>query len=328
MITVGPDPAHPRGGYAVLSLPEGDVAGDATEVAVFDNYSERYLGEAGWQATKALFGPYKVERSGGMAQIVIGPEIVNQIEEYANVRVSVGAASGDVGWPDDVVPAPGAAKIGGIMTATAPAAAAAEGAATPDPPPAPTPTAEPLPDTAPPVDPIPVKSGWGSFAVGALVVVLGSAALAYWFLFMQEDPPVSPAVSPEPVVSTTSDPCSAAELGAIEGFAAQADALRACGANTDADTALGLVERAAASGNGDALLLFGVVYDGAVVDPVIEDQIGLTFEDNPATAAEYYARAVAGGSLNAADNLAALCTRMADMTDTLVQGAINDYCDN
>lgn len=343
MISVKPDPAHPRGGYAELSMSEASLAGDTTEVAVFDNYSERFLGESGWQPTKVLFGPYQILREGDVARLIIGPEIVNQIEEYANVKLLVGESESDVSWPDEVVPAPGAAKIGGIMGASLKEQAPKVGlqAKLPDPEP------EPEPDPAPHdsdgedtsnlsgtistgVDDAdtPAKSKMGLF-IGLFLLVLAAGGLAWWLLNAEDTPPTEPiaepVVEPAPPVATA-DPCAIEQLSALSGFPAQAEALRGCAGQASADAALGLVERAAAAGDAGALALFGTVYDSAVTDAVIEEQIGLTFGDEPATAAEYYARAVAAGSTEAADNLAALCTRMAVMTDTLVQGAVADYC--
>lgn len=335
MISVKPDPAHPRGGHAELSVPEDKLLGETAQVAVFDNYSERFLGESGWQPVKVMFGPYAVRREGGQAHLVIGPEIVNQIEEYANVKLMVGDAEQDVSWPDDVVPAPGAAKIGGIMGTKAAevTAASALSAKMPEPEPEPA-EVEPIPEPtpAPTVEPVetPAPKGKGGLIAGLVVVLLLAAALAYWLLATEDTPvtPVAePVIAPAPVAEA-SDPCAADALRALEGFAAQSAALRGCAGTASADTALGLVERAAAAGDADALVLFGTVYDGEAMDAVIEDQIGLTFGDEPATAAEYYARAVAAGSTEASEKLAALCTRMADMTDTLVQGAVTDYCGN
>lgn len=327
VISIKPDPAHPRGGYAEVTLQGGETLDATAQVIVFDNYSERYLGDAGWQVTKVMFGPYNVEHVEGSARLIIGPEIVNQIEEYANIKLTVQGISQDISWPDDIVPAPGAAKIGGIMSSPAKPAdtKSALDATVPDVEPEEMERIPELEPTPPPI-PTPAKSRVGTLVAAAIVIALGSAALAYWFVFMQEDPvPVSPPASPAAVMN---DPCSAAGLGALDGFAAQASALRECGAKASADAALGLVERAAAQGDADALLLFGTVYDGEASDDVIEEGIGLTFGDVPATAAEYYARAVTAGSDAAAQNLEALCARMVDMTDTLTRGAVTDYCDN
>ncbi len=150
------DPAHPDGGYARLAtdattLPEGEVV-----VSVFDAFSERYLGQNGWQSEPAGFGPYPVRHEGNDAALVIGPEIVNQVEEYAALRITIGALEAEVTWPDDVVPMPGAAQIGGLHVAhpTAPAPSQPKvtlsGPVRQDPEPEPDPA--PLPETPPPTE--------------------------------------------------------------------------------------------------------------------------------------------------------------------------------
>lgn len=338
VISISPDPAHPRGGFALLSVPGDRVTGETTEVAVFDNYSERYLGEAGWQPVKVMFGPYTVERDGGQARLVIGPEIVNQIEEYANVRLMVGAVEANVSWPDDIVPAPGAARIGGIMSAGAAESAVKGTLAAQIPADEPESLAPSEPqdgDTEMEPQHREAASEAGSdrrgVVIGLLVLLLAAAALAYWFLNMDGSPvaqPIEPVAAPAPVAENApEDPCGLEILRELDGFAAQTEALRACGGAASADTALGLVERAAAAGNAEALDLFGTVYDGGVTATVIEEEIGLTFGDVPATAAEYYARAVEAGSDEAREKLTALCGRMATMTDTLARAAVADYCD-
>ncbi|MEM1351868.1 MAG: hypothetical protein AAGF27_05965 [Pseudomonadota bacterium] len=321
MITVKPDPSHPHGGYAELSVPEKSVPGDTTEVAVYDNYSERYLGAAGWQPTKVLFGPYKVQRDGGMARLVIGPEIVNQIEEYANVRLNVGSAQADIAWPDDVVPAPGAARIGGILSATmtpAPPAKPVSQAAEPEPPAA-APKAPVAPEKLETPELVTAsRSHRGALSLGLLLLIAAIGA-ALWY-FTQEQA-VTASDAPE-----EDDPCASATLQVLSSFNDQVDALRTCGDAATADTALRLVEQGAEAGDPAALLLFGTVYDAMVTAPVIEDEIGFTFADTPATAADYYARAKAAGSEAAKTQLEALCARMADMTDTLSVGARADHC--
>ena len=321
MITVRPDPSRPRGGYAELCLRSADLTGDKTQVAVFDNYSERYLGQSGWQATQVTFGPYSVMRDGGQARVTIGPEIVNQMAEFANVKLIVGAVEQDIIWPDDVVPAPGAAKIGGIM-ASAPTAAAPQSTLK-----AVALEAEPESNSeAPgPAAPPPVETAEANRSltpvIGLLLMLFLAAGISYWFLFLQDG-----TVAEAPVVEDTG-PCSARTLEGIVGFDAQLAALRTCGGKTETDVALGLLEQAAAAGDPQALLLFGMVYDGEASLDVVEDQVGLTFGDVPATAAEYYSRAVAAGSVEASTWLSSLCARMVKMTDTLTQGAVADYCE-
>ncbi|MEM6563979.1 MAG: hypothetical protein AAF665_06020 [Pseudomonadota bacterium] len=331
MIEVKSDPKHPRGGYAQLRLADNAIAGESTQVAVFDNYSERFLGEAGWQPNKVMFGPYSIDRSAGDARIVIGPEIVNQIEEYANVKIWVGDVSQDVSWPDEVAPAPGAARIGGILTAgeTArpPESALKAKIAEPEPEMVPETETPNEPEFEPQPEPVP-DGGKRGFLVAALVALLALGGAAYWYI-AQSDEDTEPVAQPQSTatpVAQSAEPCSAEALRALDGFPAQLDALRLCGPEASADVTLGLVESAVGNGDATALLLFGTVYDGQVTDSDLEDQIGFTFGDVPATAAEYYARAVEAGSDEAPERLKTLCARMSDMSDTLVQGAFADHC--
>jgi len=349
MITLRADPGHPHGGYAELSLPADKVPGDTVELAVFDKYSERYLGGDGWQATREAFGPYEVRRDGATARMVIGPEIVNQIEEYANVRLELGDVTQDVGWPDDIVPAPGAARIGGILSARTRQAGGDAGldvrldppadSETPAEPEAPEAAPDPDEDMPSPHDQVnsdesagedaPRRRGGVWLWVAALVLV---AAGGFWW-YLQEGPR-----APAPVVAAPTEDDAGEQTGQVaetctldtiaerDGFAAQLDALRDCGADASAETALTLLERAANTEDPGALLLFGEIYDSQAGDPMIEDTIGLSLPGNPATAAAYYSRAVEAGSDTARERLAALCARLETMSGTLARGAFDDHC--
>ena len=59
---------------------------------------------------------------------------------------------------------------------------------------------------------------------------------------------------------------------------------------------------------------------------MIEETIGLSLPGDPATAAEYYSRAVEAGSDAARERLAALCARLETMSGTLARGAFDDHC--
>jgi hypothetical protein len=362
MITLRADPRHPHGGYAELGLPADRIEADTVELAVFDKYSERYLGGDGWQATREAFGPYEVVRDGATARVVIGPEVVNQIEEYANLRLECGGLTQDVAWPDDIVPAPGAARIGGILSARAASGGGEPGLAVrlqgpvPDDTatdPAPPEPAPPEPDPEPPqepqeaTDPGPgAEAGQdtarrpGGLWLWLLALVLAGLGGAWWYLQERPfDPPAPVAETdrpaqpePEPEVQAEAapeaDPCALATIAAQDGFAAQLASLRGCGADTSADTALTVLERAAGGGDADALLLFGEIYDSEAGDPVIEETIGLSLPDSPATAAEYYGRAVEAGSDEARARLEALCSRLGGMSDTLARSAFADHCES
>ena len=338
MIDIRPDRAHPRGGFAELTLKSDQIDGETAKIFLFDNYSERYLGEKGWQATRVMFGPYAITREGNVARVIIGPEIVNQIEEYATVRLTVGDVSQDISWPEDIVPAPGAARIGGISTGAAPTPVQKNelSAQLPSEKQNPEPATTPEPETAP-ADPEPTQQPvkdiqkdepsnsnkammWG---IGVLIIAAIAAAV-YFFMLKEPKPEEQPVKEPE--IAVVQDTCGLEELRKLQGFAAQNAALRDCAGKASADTALALLEQGAAADDAEALRLFGVVYDGEVHDDTMETTIGLTFTDAPATAADYYARSVAAGSQDAADNLSALCERMATMSDTLVRGSVADHC--
>ena len=338
MITVKPDPAHPRGGFAELSTEASSVTGDTVEVVIFDSYSSRYLGESGWQATRHAFGPYIVDRNDpSRALVIVGPEIVNQIDEYAAVKVELGQVSADINWPEEIVPAPGAARIEGINTAgETKAVSDLSGAGhsadsdlqnknAPTPPP-PTDVEKESADAqkpAPKETPGKPTGGlnWIIPAIALLAIVAG--VYFYQEANTQQIPPLpAPPVLAEEVTNV----CDEAALRAIEGFAGRAAELRKCAGNVTADTTLSLLEEAAQEGDGAALALFGTVYDAEATDVVIESVVGLTFDDAPATAADYYARALTAGREEAREPLEKLCIRMADMNETLIQSAVQDHC--
>ncbi|WP_299131705.1 hypothetical protein [uncultured Amaricoccus sp.] len=343
-LDIAPDPARPRGGYAVLTVPSGALPEGEVGVSVFDTYSERYLGEGGWQGAPVMFGPYAVRRTAAGDAVTVGPEIVNRIEEYATLRIAVGPVTGEATWPDSIAPAPGGAALGGIYT---PPSAVVPEATQPL---RQTPTDEPKPEApksapvdAPSTDAPTVQSarpGTGArLGLGALVLAL--LAAGGWFLLPKSAPepappppapvaaPAEPPPTPEPSTPEPPAPaCDAAALAALaeQPFPAIATALSACGQAVTPDAALSLVEAAAARGDGGALLLLGQLYDGASAEPEFEGRIGLGFGDNPAQAADYYARAKAAGATGAEALLAPLCQRLSTRSDTLSLGAFDDYC--
>ncbi|MEM9433021.1 MAG: hypothetical protein AAGA12_03805 [Pseudomonadota bacterium] len=343
-LTITPDAARPHGGYATLTVDPAPVESEVT-VAVFGSYSERHLGAQGWQADPVSFGPYPVENG----SLTIGPEIVNQLEEYEALKITIGTRSFQTSWPDDVVPAPGAATLGGIVSGG----------------PRETEVVPPIPVTLPkdnqsddnltgeddreteesgehtPIDAgsqsgteDDIKKGGSRGAVMwiAALVLLAVLAGAAWY-FLQEDTPApepepTPAPAPAPAPEPQADACGSDAIAATgaQGFSATAALLRQCAGEVSPDTALGLLESAARAENPDALALFGKIYDGDATDDALESQMGLTFPDAPATAAGYYARGVAAGSSEAQQLLGALCARLSTMTGTLDVAAFEDHC--
>ena len=329
-LTVHPDPRHPEGGFACLDLPGGSLDQPAVKVSVYDAFGERWLAPSGaarvkiddpnWQSQPHGFGPYEVERDGGVDRVRIGPEIVNQIEAYMPLRLVVGAQSGDVTWPDDVPPRAGAAALGGLeVIGRAPVAepAPVPRPTMPEAAPPPPPVAEPAPPPAPetPDAPRPARRLWLPLLLGLAVL----AAAVVWLFAAEDRPRAADKAAP--------DHCTYAALSALPGgYDAIEAEIRTCGADIPADTALRLVEDAAARGEPRALLLFGTLYDGETLDPRVENLIGLTFDDDPARAAEYYDRAALAGSGEAGTRLAAICARLPGSTATLDQGAYDDHC--
>ncbi|MFV0514498.1 MAG: hypothetical protein ACK5MY_12860 [Jhaorihella sp.] len=346
-LSVHPDPQHPAGGFAFLELPGGSLPDASVPVAVQEAFAGRWLapqgdaaqGDSGqggpvWQGTRHDFGPYDVHRHDGADWVRIGPEIVDRVEEYTRLRIAVGGQVNEVTWPDDVPPRAGAAVSGAILSVAPrhrPDAAPAPAAAPPEV--IPVPVAPPEVAQAPaqdaPAEPRqtadetpPAAPGKRIWLAGLAVLIL-LAALAAWFFLLRGDPAMPRAEAAAPVPERCSWPALSAVSG---GFEAVEAALRDCGADVSPDTALRLIENAAARGDARALLLFGTLYDGAELDARIENLVGLTFEDEPARAAEYYARARAAGSQPARDRLSAICARLAGSALTLEKGAYDDYC--
>jgi hypothetical protein len=327
-LRVHPDPREPAGGYAFLELPEGSLPEAAVPVAVFDAYGERWLSrpdqvekDVRWQSEPVEFGPYEVYRHDGADWVRLGPEIVDRLEEYAPLRLTVAGCSHDVTWPDNVPPRAGAAVLGALQPIgrksepqadqrIAMADLSPSVAAEPE-------VAPPLSDA--PVDPELVTRRGSRFLVNLILTALVVAGVLIWYFW--------PAGEDVPQRVTSGDACTRDKLAATKGgHGAIIAAIRACGVDVQPDTALSLVEAGAAAEDAEALLLFGTLYDGESLDPRIENLTGLTFKDDPAKAAEYYARAVKAGSTEAGTRLGDICNRLASADATLSKGAYDDYC--
>lgn len=380
-LTIRPDGAHGAGGYAILRFADGTIPDDEVTVAVMEVANGRWLspskqddsgrvliGDPNWQTSRHEYGPYVVRRHGGAIEVVVGPEIVNKIEGYTNLRIHAGSLSGTASWPEDIVPLEGAAVSGAlriIRRKVEPVVAATSAApvATAPVPVAAAELAEPaVADTPAPTLPVSTaqeeadkrQSVWllGLGAVAVMAAIFGA-----WWL-MQADPAEPGPAAPEPAVAGAasegpeespaepepapaagtveaaaggsaggSDTCSLEALRAVNGgLGEQMRSVDACGNAVSADTLLSVIEDSAMGEDAAALLLFGTLYDASVTDPVAEGAVGLTFGDDPPQAAEYYARAVAAGSAEAGARLARICDLLAAATDTLSQGARDDFC--
>lgn len=333
---VHPDQQEPAGGYAFLELEAGSLPDGAQRVTVFDAFGERWLAlpddtdtsggiaEAHWQTEQYEFGPYEVYRHDGADWVRIGPEIVNQLSEYAPLRFTVAGQTHDVTWPDNVPPRASAAELGGLQPVGRKQVEIIDrrvGAVEMD-----NPEDDEIVVPERPVAPVEeqeeldIEQERGrSWTLPLLLAALVIGVILAWFFW--------PEPEPARAVVEQAEPCTRETLAATKGgFVGIADAIRVCGSDVQPDTALSLVEEAAAADDPDALLLFGTLYDGESLDPRVENLTGLTFADDPAQAVEYYARAVKAGSSAAAENLSKTCERLADDDATLARGAYDDFC--
>ena len=324
-ITVHPDPQEPAGGFAFLELPQGTFAADETRLALFDPYAERWLGPAGaagsnWQTLRHNFGPLAVLRHDGADWVRLGPEIVDSLLSDMPLTATMGEVQGRFIWPEDIRPRPRMAASGALRPVVRhrdPQKPALAGVVVPPkelPPTEPAPIKPEVADTASPPS---LNRRWWFLG---LLALLALAAAGYWFFVADGDPaPGAP--------QSDADPCSLTALQALDGgFPAIEAAIRDCGAKVSADTALHLIEEGARAEDPAALYLFGTLYDGQHLDPRVENLIGLTFEDDPAQAAEYYARAVGKGSKKAEARLTEICKTLPGEETTLARGAHDDYC--
>ncbi|MBL3569623.1 hypothetical protein BV509_13375 [Rhodovulum sulfidophilum] len=328
-LTVRPDPRRPSGGYAELSAASDALPETEATVSVFDAFSERFLGIDGWQSDRAEFGPYPVVQDGGRATLVIGPEIVNQIEEYAALKIRVNRVEADISWPDDVVPMPGAPRMGGLAVTRA-APARGPGALTGRAPgtEAPPPKATDAPEAGTASDAPKGRSRLPLIAgLSALALLIAGGALA-WFLMQPPAPVFTETRKTEPPPPPPPDPCGAEALAGLAGlpFAEGRALMASCGARVTPQQALAALEAGADAGDAEALLLFGEIYDAGANDDPVETEIGLSLTPSASKAAEYYARARAAGSAEAVDRLGRLCPELRAASDTLSRSAALEYC--
>ncbi|MEP4980447.1 hypothetical protein [Ascidiaceihabitans sp.] len=351
VVNIRPDPKHPRGGFAEITIEGATAASDPVGVAVYNSYQQKWLGPEGWQPNRAELPARAATQDGGALRLIVGPDIVNQLEEDTPVRIEVGGVGFDTYWPDDINAGPDEAVVGDIGgTGAAPLAKKPMVVvAEPDPVPE-----DVMPDPSDGLeeeiaaDALEDDAGdhedwedeeeeeerrprWRLLLI-LLALLAVAAIVANYVLFGMEDAaqPEEPAPAPAPETSraAVADGCDVGALASMQsqGFTAMADKLRSCGSAVSPDGALGLVEQGAAANDADALNLFGALYDIGVTEKEIEGTIGLTFADDPARAADYYARAINAGSTQAQSRLQAVCRRLLLKTDTLSASAREDHC--
>ncbi|WP_299628893.1 hypothetical protein [uncultured Tateyamaria sp.] len=349
MLSITPDPKRPRGGFAELKIDGAQASGDPVTLSIYNSYQQKWLGPEGWQPGKADLAARSARQEGGTLVLILGPDIVNQIEEDTPIRIEMGGEGWDTYWPDDINAGPDEAVVGEIGgTGLAPDVKKPTVVKELDPDPIEeeeedTGSATTLEEDMPEDDLDEIIDGEDEYEeeprrksrlpelLGGLVLLAIIAVALFFFLLKPAEEVATPAPAPTPPAPApvvAQGTCGMDTLSAAQGdgFGALADKIRGCGGDLSADNALSLVEQATAANDPAALDLFGVLYDSTVTDEAIEGTIGLTFSDNPARAADYYARAVAAGSTDAPARLQAVCRRLLLKSDTLSQSARDEHC--
>lgn len=344
-LDIRPDPDHAQGGFAIFDL-HTPLETDSTTITIKNAFSGQFLGADGWQPTSFAFGPYPVSANDAGSRIVVGPEIVNQIEEYTSLDITIGAVQAQTSWPDDVVASPEAAAAGGLATMAgraAPAAAPVLKApqTAPEPEPTDTEATQGSENDAENIETVEtVRSGTDDGAgnkplvIGLGVLALIAIAAAVWFFALRDTtPPPEPVATlpaPEPVPAAPEPEPSLCSLEALQSAAAVSfnsvmESLASCDSEVSADDAFTILDAEIRKDTAEALLLFGKMYDASQTDELIEDRIGLTFTGDDTLAAEYYSRAAASGA-DTTTLLEETCARLAQSSETLAQSAREDYC--
>lgn len=351
-ITVGPDPDHPHGGFALLSVPGTESKGPVS-LSLVDLFADRHLGPMGWQSAPVALGPYDTWNAGGALMVRVGPEIVDHIEAFTPLRLTVGDASSELSWPDAVRTSPRRADLGGIgvssdrqpvsppspLTQTVPERPVPEQTVPERPAPpveerVPEPAPEPKPELE--AEPVETKKPRTSMWAFVLPVLLVAVAAAAWLMIGPEDKgkpaivdvaqppqPVSPVAAGSPPQSQSSR-CDLAKLAraaamtAAEGFAIAA----ACGAEGDAEQRFKAIDAAANAGVAEAIAMLGRWWD-----PAEAAAVGSTYSKrDPSQAARYYHAAVAAGYAPAGALLQRACGALNPNADPMHENARDLYC--
>ena len=251
---------------------------DPCYITVQDTYNGRFLvGPGNWHPDRHWFGPYSVEDDGS---ILLGTEIVNQIEEYTAIRISIGAQTATFEWPDTILPSPGG-KVAATVSKNPP-----PGNGDDKVPPEKTPHSKKYSE-------IP----WLKWFLIPLIVIAFALVALWCFLERQPAP-----VPPDPEVS-----CGLKVLAGKQSMAALRAALTVCGAQVDPDDAFVALEDRERARDPEALLVFGHLYNPDHTDAFFEDTLGFTLGNDPANALRYYARAADAGHTGALQFVEAMC---------------------
>lgn len=360
-LEIVPDPAHPLGGHALLRV-AGAAPGPA-RLSVQNLFDGRYLGAQGWQAGPATLDIIATRVEAGHLIVPLGPEVVDRIEEFSTLRLSLGGVSRDLAWPGTIKTSPGFAVAGGLsvqpragdaappprLTATDPGPERT--VVQPAPAAEPRPAPPPAPPPAPTLAPDPVRPRWLIPALAG-AVVLALAALAAALLLFDAAPtpapdpvpaPVpTPVVEPipEPIPGPTPEPVPTPIQEPTPPPVAQGCTAEALTAALGAPVAEAMALVTACGTAGDAERRFALIERGVAAndpqalltmgkwwDPAQAAAVGSTFtRPDPGQAAGYYRRAQAAGAAEAAALLAAACAALDPATQPLHQIAADLHC--
>ena len=270
---------------------------DPCYITVQDTYNGRFLvgpgvGPGNWHPERHWFGPYSVEDDGS---ILLGTEIVNQIEEYTAIRISIGAQTATFEWPDTILPSPGG-KVAATVIKNPPIK-------NPPPPPPGNGDDKGSPGKTPPPKQ-PPEIPWLKWFLISLILI-AFALVALW-LWSRQPAPVPPDLD-----------VSCGVLTGKQSMAALRAALTVCGGGARADRddefrndAFVALEDRERARDPEALLVFGHLYNPDHTDAFFEDTLGFTLGNDPANALRYYARAADAGHPGASQFVEAMCASL------------------
>ena len=327
---IEPDPRYPLGGHALLVLPEGASFGTGRFRLrrLYDNW---YLGPHGWQAAEVTLGPIPASQRDSGYAVALGPAVVDHLEEFTNLEITFEeGASGEVVWPENVLPSPDRAGHGGLRSAEMEGAVLPAGreplrpAAGPEPaapkPRLPDPDPVPPDPAAPPPKPEPNQTtrkrssvGWW---IGGLIVLAAAGA----YLYLNADQFLDRLNDTENSLEACSEAAFVADQDSDP--ATQLDRVRRC-AGTDRvspEVLLAAVERVL-DRSPEALVIMGRWYD-----PAFHETEFSPF-DAPAieSATRYYFEAKGAGVAEADALLRDACVRL-DSSKLMQDSARQLYC--
>lgn len=336
-------------GHAEIRLPEGSLLDSMASLKVGKPASSQKLGRdaAGvvkWGNVAEEFGPFDVRTiTDGRRAVVIGPDITTAFDVFDMLDIELAGQTAQVSWPDNidkVRPRTGGGRIAGAQSQPAAAKPAPRAAAPAAPKVEPKPTAQAVsaaPEETPSAEPA-SRPRWLWWALGtsALLLMIGAGlavSAPYWTPYVED---LWPTIDPETVPTPSSEgPVACSELaaeraaddprGAIE-TALEHSASGGCDGALDAPAALRLLRDAADAGSGEALAVFGGLYDPNMRDPLFNDRLALTLSDDASLALDYYDRARAAGAEGVDAAIGELCATIADSTDPLTVEAAREYC--